>query len=71
MAFWNGDFTPAKKEWRWEQKRAWLPFTQCQRSHKFLFLKKAYYGRYYVDWEFVSEQWLSPEEYMLKVLRDD
>jgi hypothetical protein len=71
VAYWDGAITPTKKEWLWVQKRAWLPFTQCQRSHKFLFLKKAYYGRYYVDWQLVSEQWLSPEEYMLKVLRDD
>ena len=71
MAFWDGDLTPAKHEWRWAKKRAWLPFAQCQRSRKFLFLKKAYCGRYYVDYEFVIEEWLSPEEYMLKVLRDD
>jgi hypothetical protein len=70
MAYWNGDITPAKKEWRWEKKRAMHP-VRCHRSGRFLFLKEAYYGRYYFDWELVSEQWLSPEEYMLKVLRDD
>jgi hypothetical protein len=73
MAMWNGDFTPSKKEIRCEQKRVWSPFAQCYRSGKFLFLKKAYYCRYYdfVDYEFVTSGWLSSEEYMLKVLRDD
>ncbi len=71
MAMWDGDFTPSKKEIRWEQKRVWSPFAQCYRSGKFLFLKKAYYCRYYVDYEFVTSGWLSSEEYMMKVLRDD
>lgn len=71
MAMWDGDFTPSKKEFRWKQKRVWSPFTRCYRSGKFLFLKKAYYCRYYVDYELVTAGWLSSEEYMLKVLRDD
>lgn len=71
MAFWDGSLTPAKREWRWRERRVWWPFLQCERSHRFLFLEKAYYGCLYIDWEFDHDVWLSKEEYMLKVLRDD
>jgi hypothetical protein len=71
MAMWDGSLTPVKREWRWRKRRVYSPFRQCDRSKKFLFLKKAYYGRYYVDWEFYKDSWLSSEEYMLATLRED
>ena len=71
MAYWDGSYGKAVTRWHWKQRRVLWPFLQCERSHKFLFLKKAYYGCYYVDWEFDHDVWLSAEEYMLKVLRDD
>lgn len=71
MAFWDGSFGPAVKKWRWECKRVWWPFLQCERSHKFLFLKKAYYGCYYIDWEFDHDLWLSAEEFTFARLKDE
>ena len=54
-----------------KERRVWWPFLQCERSYKFLFLKKAYYGRYYVDWELEREVWLSAEEFMLAALKEE
>lgn len=71
MAMWDGSFTPAKTEWVWEEKRVWWLGLQCERSHKFLFLKKAYRGRLYVDWTFKTEIWLSKEEFLFSRLRGD
>ena len=70
MAMWDGSFTPAKTEWVWEEKRVWWLGLQCERSYKFLSLKKAYRGRLYIDWAFTTEIWLSKEEYLWKVLKE-
>lgn len=70
MAFWDGSMTPAMKKWRWENRRVWNPFRKCERSGEYLFLKKAYYGRYYVDWEYDHDTWLSEKEYLWKVLKE-
>ena len=70
MAMWDGGDWPVVKKWDWEEKRVWWLGLQCERSHKFLFLKKAYRGRLYVDWTFQTEIWLSKEEYLWKVLKE-
>ena len=51
MAFWDGSLTPVMRKWYWKECRIWWPFLRCDRSYKSLFLKKAYYGRCYRDWE--------------------
>lgn len=75
MAFWNGDMTPAVREWRWKEQRVYNPFRVCTRSGRSLFLRKAHYGRFYIDWEYSPEygpdKWLSKEEYLLAMLRDE
>lgn len=72
MAMWDGaDWGPVVRKWHWKERRVWWPFLQCERSYKFLFLKKAYYGRYYVDWELEREVWLSAEEFMLAALKEE
>lgn len=76
MAMWDGgDLGPIVKKWHWEERRVWWPFLQCERSYKFLFLKKAYYGQYYSDDGYYvddySEKWLSKEEFLFAQLRGD
>lgn len=70
MSMWDGSFTPAKIEWVWEERRVYDPNTICNNSNKWLFLRKAYRGRLYVDWTFQTEIWLSKEEYLWKVLKE-
>lgn len=71
MAMWDGSFRPTVKKWRWEHKRVWWPFLQCEKSGEFLFLKKAYYGMFYLDWEYDHDMWLSEKEYIWKTLKDE
>jgi hypothetical protein len=72
MAMWDGgDFGPVVKRWRWEERRVWWPFLQCERSYKFLFLKKAYYGNHYSNQEYYRDMWLSKEEFLFAQLRGD
>lgn len=71
MAFFDGDMTPAVKKWRWVKKRVWWPFLQCERSYRFLFLKEAYYGCFYLDWEYDRDMWLSKEEFLFAQLRGE
>ena len=71
MAMWDGGDWPVVKKWDWEERRVWWPGLQCERNYKFLFLKKAYYGRYYSDFEFVRDMWLSKEEFLFAQLRGD
>lgn len=71
MAFWDGSITPVMRKWHWKERIVWWPFLKCDRSHKSLFLKKAYYGRHYIDWEFERDMWLSAEEFMLAALKEE
>ena len=71
MAFYFDGMEPAVWKWRWEKRRVYSPFRRCGRSRKFLFLKEAYYGCLYIDWEFDRDLWLSKEEYMFAVLKDE
>ena len=64
-------FGPPVLKWKWRKRRVWWPFLQCERSHRFLFLKNAYYGRYYVDYDIERDMWLSAEEFMLAMLRSE
>lgn len=67
MAYWDGDFGTGVEEWYWKQKRVWWPLIQCKRSGRYLFLKKAYYGRC----EYNNDMWLSKEEYMFAMLKGE
>ena len=71
MAYFDGNFGPAVKIWNWKQKRVWWPFLQCERSQRFLFLKKAYYGVLIIDWEYDHDMWLSAEEFMFAQLKGE
>lgn len=71
MAFWDGSLEPAMRKWLWEMKRVYNPFVRCCRNGKRLFLKKAYYGKFYLDWEYDHDSWLSVEEYTWAKLRGD
>lgn len=71
MSFWDGSFTPAKKEWRWEERRVYDPFVRCSKTNKKLFLKKAYYGRFFVDWTYKCDKWLSKNAYTIAVLKGE
>ena len=72
MAMWDGeDFGPVEKVWRQEERRVWWPFLQCERNYKFLFLKKAYYGKYCSDREFIRDMWLSKEEFLFAQLKGE
>lgn len=71
MAYFDGSFGPAVKKWNWKQKRVWWPFLQCERSQRFLFLKKAYYGVLITDWEYDHDMWLSAEEFMIATLKGE
>ncbi len=71
MAFYFEGMGPAVLKWHWEERRVWSPFLRCQRTRKFLFLKKAFYGRYYIDWEFDHDLWLSANEYLFASLKGE
>ena len=77
MAMWDGSYEKVVRKWIWEERRVWWPFLQCERSYKFLFLKKAYYGRRTIYSTFFKEQdydhdiWLSKEEFLFAQLRGD
>ena len=76
MAMWDGSYSKPVEEWVWKKRRVWRPFLQCERSHKFLFLKKAYYGKRPIYNTFFKEKdyhdmWLSKEEYLFAILKDD
>ncbi len=64
MAAWFGDDV---NKWHWIEQRVWWPFLQCERSYKFLFLKKAYYGKR----DYYGDMWLSKEEFMFAKLRGE
>ena len=59
------------RKWKWQYKRVWNPFIKCDRSDRSLFLKKAYHGRCYTEWEVEYDMWLSKEEYLFQALRGD
>ena len=71
MAFWDGSFAPVVKKWHWTKRRVWWPFLQCERSERFLFLEEAYYGQFFLDWEYDHDMWLSKEEFMFAKLRGE
>lgn len=71
MAYWDGNYGPAMRKWNWKQKRVWWPFLQCDRSHRFLFLKKAYHGVLITDWEYDRDMWLSAEEFTFAQLKGE
>lgn len=71
MAFWDGTFGPAVKKWHWRKRRVLSLFLQCERSHRFLFLKEAYYGVLVLDWEYDHDMWLSKEEFLFAQLRGE
>lgn len=71
MAMWDGSFNPPVKKWRWEYKRVWWPFIRCDRSHRSLFLKKAYWGDFYLDWEWDHDMLLSKEEFLFAQLKGE
>lgn len=71
MAMWDGSFEPVVEKWRWEKRRVWAPFLQCERSGRFLFLKEAYYGIFSLDWEYDHDMWLCREEYLFAALKEE
>ena len=71
MAYWDGTVRPAMKKWIWKKKRCWSPRTLCNRSNRALFFKEAYYGRFYLDWEYDHDMWLSKEEFTWAVLKGE
>ena len=71
MAMWDGSYQKVLEKWHWKERRVWWPGLQCERSHKFLFLKKAYYGTFFQDWEYDHDMWLSKEEFLFAQLRGD
>lgn len=62
---------PVVKKWHWQNRRVLSPFLRCQHTRKFLFLKKAVHGRYYVDYDFQRDIWLSQEAFIFAELRGD
>jgi len=71
MAMWDGTFGPAMKKWRWKKCRVWSPFLQCERSRRRLFLKEAYCGDFFLDWEWDHTLWLSKEEFLFAQLKGE
>jgi hypothetical protein len=58
------DWMTGESEWRWDQRRVYNPFRKCEKSGKFLFLQKAYYGVEFIDYIPDREIWLSEKEYI-------
>lgn len=71
MAYFGGDMGPAVKKWHWQKRRVISPFLRCKRSGRSLYLKEAYYGQLFLDWEFDYDIWLSKEEFIFAQLRGE
>lgn len=71
MAFYTDDIGFVVRRWNWEMRRVWSPFRRCERSNKSLFLKKAFHGCLYTDWEYEYDLWLSKEEYVFAKLKGE